>query len=199
MNEQKSFAVVTIPNLLSLLRILLIVPMAIFVWQGNLLLILIIVVIALASDFLDGILARRLNQISEVGKILDPLADKLAIGTILLVLYLKHQVPLWLVVVVIGRDVAILIAGLLYARKYKFVMPSNFIGKVTANVLALMVIAFILDLERLERILVPVSVGFILLSVYSYARRFIQLIATSRQAQLKGKAMEGQPMSYGRQ
>ncbi len=199
MDEQKSFAVVTIPNLLSLLRILLIAPMAIFVWQGNLLLISIIVVIALASDFLDGILARRLNQISEVGKILDPLADKLAIGTILLVLYLKHQVPLWLVVVVIGRDVAILIAGLLYARKYKFVMPSNFIGKVTANVLALMVIAFILDLEWLERILVPVGVGFILLSVYSYARRFIQLIGTSRQAQLSSKAMEGQPMSYGRQ
>lgn len=199
MDEQKSFAVVTIPNLLSLLRILLIVPLAIFVWQGNLLLILIIVVIAMASDFLDGILARRLNQISEVGKILDPLADKLAIGTILLVLYLKHQVPLWLVVVVIGRDVAILIAGLLYARKYKFVMPSNFIGKVTANVLALMVIAFILDLEWLERILVPIGVGFILLSVYSYARRFIQLIGTSRQAQLSGKAMEGQPMSYGRQ
>lgn len=199
MDEQKSFAVVTIPNLLSLLRIILIVPLTIFVWQGNLLLILIIVVIALASDFLDGILARRLNQISEVGKILDPLADKLAIGTILLVLYLKQQVPLWLVMVVIGRDVAILIAGLLYARKYKFVMPSNFIGKVTANVLALMVIAFILDLEWLERILVPIGVGFILLSVYSYARRFIQLISTSRQAQLSGKAMEGQPMSYSRQ
>lgn len=199
MDEQKSFAVVTIPNLLSLLRIILIVPLTIFVWQGNLLLILIIVVIALASDFLDGILARRLNQISEVGKILDPLADKLAIGTILLVLYLKQQVPLWLVMVVIGRDVAILIAGLLYARKYKFVMPSNFIGKVTANVLALMVIAFILDLEWLERILVPIGVGFILLSVYSYARRFIQLISTSRQAQLSGKAMEGQPMGYSRQ
>lgn len=194
MDDQKSFAILTIPNLLSLLRILLIVPLAIFVWHDNLRMILIIVVVAMATDFLDGILARRLHQISEVGKILDPLADKLAIGTILLVLYFKHQVPLWLVVVVIGRDLAILLAGLLYARKYKFVMPSNFIGKVTANVLALMIIAFILNLELVEKIMVPVGVCFILLSVYSYGRRFAQLISSSNNAHIQKQAIDSQTM-----
>ncbi|MDZ7317536.1 MAG: CDP-alcohol phosphatidyltransferase family protein [candidate division KSB1 bacterium] len=196
MDDQKSFAILTIPNLLSFLRILLIVPLAIFVWQDNLLMILVIIVIAMASDFLDGILARRLNQISEVGKILDPLADKLAIGTILLVLYFKNQVPLWLVLVVIGRDVAILFAGLLYARKFKFVMPSNFVGKVTANVLAVMIIAFILKLKFLERIFVPVAICFILLSLYSYGRRFAKLIGN---ASLTDHTMKNRAMSYDRQ
>jgi len=174
-NNQNSSAILTIPNLISLLRILLLLPLAICIWQNNLSATIILMVIAIASDFLDGILARRLNQISELGKILDPLADKLATVIILTILYLKHQVPLWLVIIIVGRDVAIVVAGLFMAKKYRLVTPSNFIGKVTVNVIALMVVSFIFDIEILQRVFVPLSIFFVLWSSYSYLKRFFEV------------------------
>lgn len=136
---------------------------------------MVLVFIAFISDYLDGIIARRFNQISEWGKILDPLGDKLAIGIMLIVLYLKQQVPLWLVIIVIGRDVAILITGLFMVEKYRLITPSNFIGKVAANVLALMVISYIFDITILEKILTPVALVFIFLSSYSYCKNFFKI------------------------
>lgn len=175
MNNQNSAAIFTIPNLISLLRIALILPLSICIWRNNLRAAIILIVIALASDFLDGIVARRLNQMSELGKILDPLADKIATVTILIVLYLKHQIPLWLVIIIIGRDMAIVVAGLFMAKKYRLVTPSNFLGKVTVNVIALMVISFIFNIEILQRIFVPLSILFVFWSSYSYLKRFFEV------------------------
>lgn len=174
-NQKKIYRIFTIPNLLSILRILLILPIALLIWHNNLSLVLLLVVIAVITDFLDGIIARRLNQISEWGKVLDPLADKLAIGAILIVLYLKHLVPLWLVVIVVGRDLAIVLAGLFLAQKYQIVTSSNFIGKVAANVLAVMVISFIFGIEILQKIFTPLAVMFMVISSFSYLKKFIKI------------------------
>jgi len=132
-----------------------------------------IIVIGVASDFLDGILARRLNQISEMGKMLDPLADKLVIGLTTVILYLKHQMPLWLVILIIGRDVAILIGGLFYAKRFKFITPSNLIGKITANVLAVTLISYIFQINVLKEIFSALTVIFVFLSSVSYLIRLI--------------------------
>lgn len=175
MNQQRFQRFLTIPNLLSMLRILLIFPLAFFVWHNNLKLVLFLVIIAFISDYLDGIIARRFNQISDWGKILDPLADKLSIGIMLIVLYLKQQVPLWLVLVVVGRDVLILLAGLFVVEKYRLVTTSDFIGKVTANALALMVICYIFNIEILETILTPVAIALVILSSFSYLKIFIKI------------------------
>lgn len=178
MKTENPYRIITIPNVLSILRILLIIPIAIYIWQDNLVPVFVLVVIAVASDFLDGILARRLNQISEWGKILDPLADKLAVITILIVLYFKHQVPLWLVIIVAARDLAIIILGLLLAKKYRMVTASNFIGKVAANILALMVISYIFNIKILELIFTPFAIIFVIISSYSYLKRYINMKRT---------------------
>lgn len=175
MNQEKSFRFLTIPNLISIFRILLIVPLALYVWHSNLKMIIILVLIAIISDFFDGIIARRFNQISEWGKILDPLADKLAIGTVLIVLYLRQQVPLWIVIIIVGRDVVIVFTGFIIAKKYRFVTPSNFIGKVTANVLAVMVVSYMFDIEVLKKIMAPLAILLIFLSSYSYLKRFLKI------------------------
>ncbi len=175
MNQEKSFRFLTIPNLISIFRILLIVPLALYVWHSNLKMIIILVLIAIISDFFDGIIARRFNQISEWGKILDPLADKLAIGTVLIVLYLRQQVPLWIVIIIVGRDVVIVFTGFIIAKKYRFVTPSNFIGKVTANVLAVMVVSYMFDIEVLKKIMAPLAILLVFLSCYSYLKRFLKI------------------------
>jgi len=174
-SQEHYYRFLTIPNLLSIFRILLIFPIACNVWYNNLNIVILLVAISFVSDYLDGIIARRFNQISEWGKILDPLADKLAIGIILIVLYLKQQVPLWLVIIVVGRDVVILLAGLFLAKKYRVIMQSNFIGKATANVLALMVICYIFNIEILEKILTPAGILMVILSSYGYVKSLIKI------------------------
>ncbi|UCE04874.1 MAG: CDP-alcohol phosphatidyltransferase family protein [bacterium] len=181
MNEEKSNRFLTIPNLISIFRILLIFPLALCIWHNHLNIVLVLLLVTIASDFIDGIIARRFNQISEWGKILDPLADKLAIGTILIVLYFKQQVPLWLVIIVIGRDLAIIVAGLLLAKKYRHVIPSNFLGKMTANVLAVMLISYIFNIEILEKIFTPLAILFIFLSSFNYLKKSIRINKTGEQ------------------
>jgi cardiolipin synthase len=180
-NQQISHRFLTIPNLLSIFRILLIFPIAYYVWNDKLKIVIIFVVLSVISDYLDGIIARRFNQISEWGKILDPLADKLAAGILLIVLYLKHEVPLWLVIIVVGRDVLILLVGLFFAEKYKFVIPSNFLGKVTANVLAIMIISYIFNITILEKIFTPLAIVMIFLSGLGYLKNLIKIQKTGEQ------------------
>ena len=175
MNQNLCFRFVTIPNLLSIFRILLIIPIAYYVWHNNLKLVLILIIIGIVTDYLDGIVARRFNQISEWGKILDPLADKLAIGTLLIVLHLKQEVPLWLVILVVGRDFLILVAGLFVAKKYRMITTSNFIGKCTANILTAMVIAYIFRIEILKTIFTLLAVLFVALSSLLYFINFIKI------------------------
>lgn len=173
----------TIPNLISIFRILLLIPIGYFLWIDNLVAFGILAMIAFVSDFMDGMLARKLNQISELGKILDPLADKLSIGMAMIILYLKDAVPLWLLLIVVGRDVAILVVGLVLSGKYKLVVPSNFIGKVTVNVLSVMVIAYIFKIEILQKVFTPLAVFFIVLSAFSYSCRFFNEIQKVKQQQ----------------
>jgi len=181
METERSFRILTIPNVLSLLRIALIIPIALFIWYDNLRATLVVIIIATASDFLDGILARRLNQISEVGKILDPLADKLSIGTLLIILLLKDRVPLWLVLMVIGRDIAILLASMIFfIKKNKYIPASNFIGKVTVNVIGIMLLSFIFDIKILQNFLVPLSVIFVFISSCSYLINFLHFHKNKR-------------------
>jgi cardiolipin synthase len=98
----------TIPNALSVLRLL---GVPLFLW---LLLgphadawALVVLMISGFTDWLDGVLARALNQMSNFGALLDPLADRLYILATLIGLVLRHVIPLWLAVVIIGRDVIV--------------------------------------------------------------------------------------------
>jgi cardiolipin synthase len=98
----------TIPNALSVLRLL---GVPVFLW---LLLgphqdgwALVILAVSGFTDWLDGVLARKLNQMSRVGALLDPLADRLYILATLLGLVLRHVIPWWLAVVIVGRDVLV--------------------------------------------------------------------------------------------
>ena len=84
-----------ISNLFSILRIILIIPVVYLLIAGETQIAVIIGVIAAITDFLDGFFARKLNQITELGKILDPVADKLFLGAIALTIMLLDIIPFW--------------------------------------------------------------------------------------------------------
>ncbi len=122
--------VLTIPNLLSVLRLL---GVPVFLWlllgphaDGWALLVL---ALSGVSDWADGVLARRLNQYSDLGALLDPLADRLYILATLVGLVLRHIIPLWLAVVLVGRDL-ILGVGLLLLNRRGIAPPQvHYLGK----------------------------------------------------------------------
>ncbi|MCW2597946.1 MAG: CDP-alcohol phosphatidyltransferase [Jatrophihabitans sp.] len=120
----------TIPNGLSILR-LLGVPLFLYLllgphadgWA------LVILVISGFTDWADGVLARKLNQRSRLGELLDPLADRLYILATLLGLVLRHVIPLWLAIVIVGRD-AVLAVALVFLRRAGYGPPAvHYLGK----------------------------------------------------------------------
>lgn len=123
--------VFTIPNALSALRLL---GVPLFLWlilgpQSDVWALVVLAVSGL-TDWLDGVLARRLNQVSELGKILDPIADRLYILAALLGLALREIVPWWLAIGVPMRDLLMLLTVIPLLRKAGYgPLPVHFVGK----------------------------------------------------------------------
>jgi cardiolipin synthase (CMP-forming) len=134
-----------ISNLLSLLRLILAVPISVALILNKPYLAFGMGMIAFISDFLDGYFARKLNQVTELGKIIDPLADKVVVISVVLVLFFQGKFPLWLGASIISRDILILIGGLLIKRKLGYALPSNFAGKLTVTVIAIYIFGVILN------------------------------------------------------
>lgn len=141
-------------NLLSALRVLLI-PLVLYglsrdgqtLSASTLSLILVMG----ASDIVDGYVARRWGQSSALGQILDPVADKLVLGSLGLGLVCWWGFPLWLVLLLLARDVVILAGGLYLWRRRGLVIPANRLGKYTTLCMGLAVLSYVLP--------VPAAVG----------------------------------------
>ncbi|MBQ6269510.1 MAG: CDP-alcohol phosphatidyltransferase family protein [Bacteroidetes bacterium] len=149
-NKIESNKILTIPNLFSFLRIILIIIAGCQLYNHNNINAFIIYLTAIITDFFDGFFARKLNQISELGKILDPLADKLMVISAVLILLLQHRMPLWFVLIVVIRDILILLGGLYAKTKIKFIIPSILIGKIAA---VFLMITFVLNILNFEYII----------------------------------------------
>ena len=119
----------TVPNVLTFFRLAL-VP--VFLWlvvtgeDGPALLVL---VFSSATDFLDGYLARRLRQVSRLGQLLDPAADRLYIFAALIGLCWREVIPWWLFFVIVGRDVMLAVLGIILANHGFGPLPVHHLGK----------------------------------------------------------------------
>ncbi|AMN46310.1 CDP-diacylglycerol--glycerol-3-phosphate 3-phosphatidyltransferase [Steroidobacter denitrificans] len=107
-----------IPNALCVLRMLLLVPIAVLLLADEYRLTLLLFGFAAATDGLDGFLAKRYGWTSDLGKILDPLADKILLVGVFVILAVLGRVPVWLAGVAVARDVVITIGAILYRRLY---------------------------------------------------------------------------------
>lgn len=103
-----------LPNAITALRILLVAPIAWLLWRGHYSGALALMAVAGVSDLVDGALARRYEWRSEFGAMLDPVADKLMVVILFVVLTVQGHLPLWLAVVVVARDGVILLGAGVY-------------------------------------------------------------------------------------
>jgi CDP-diacylglycerol--glycerol-3-phosphate 3-phosphatidyltransferase len=142
-----------IPNLISLFRILTVIP-CVFLILTDInkykIYIILLLILMYISDLLDGYLARKLNIITETGKIIDPVADKIAIIALALCIFYKELVPFWFVIIVISRDILILIFGLILTKKYKITLMSNLTGKFAVFTIGLILLLSIVNNELLN-------------------------------------------------
>jgi cardiolipin synthase (CMP-forming) len=130
-----SQARLTIPNLITLTRILLTPLFIIFLIQGHYRQALIVFILAGLSDLADGLIARWWQQKSRLGSYLDPLADKLLMSTSFVTLSISRLIPSWLTVMVISRDVILGLGALiLRLTDYPLVIKPSLAGKWTTTV-----------------------------------------------------------------
>jgi cardiolipin synthase len=166
-------------NLMSLSRILLTVPVGYFLWRGDeqaTLICLILIVVAGMTDFLDGYLARRFNQITALGLILDPLADKIMTITVIAELVIFRGFPLWLALMIFARDIIILLAGLTIMRKKDSIPSSNLTGKYYFGSIAMLLISWIIDFDFGCRFFFYSTLVLFGLSSIQYGRIFLKII-----------------------
>jgi cardiolipin synthase len=138
----------TLPNALSLARMAALPPVLYLLRRGDPQSdrwALAILLVAGASDLLDGWLARRRGAVSASGKVVDPLADKVLIGGLVIYLALAREFPMWLLVAIVARDVALMAGAWLFFRRDKLVFAADWTGKWTTFFLGLLILAHIFE------------------------------------------------------
>ena len=113
------------------------------IFLGNFIISIIYFVIASVTDALDGFLARKMDWQTQLGKILDPVADKLLLSGTIFILWLNEYIPFYIFIIFISRDIAILIGAAIKMTLIESATPlPNFLGKFT-TILQIVYIAFI--------------------------------------------------------
>lgn len=184
-------------NLMSILRILLTVPVGYFLWRGDeqaTLICLILIVIGGLTDFLDGYLARRLDQVTALGLILDPLADKIMTITVISELVIFRGFPLWLALLIFARDIAIVLAGLRIMKKKDSIPSSNLTGKYYFGSIAMLLVSWIINFDFGNRFFFYSTLVLFGLSSIQYTRIFLRII----QNRPPGKFVDRPLFKYGR-
>jgi cardiolipin synthase len=127
--SEVSSRVFTVPNLLSFLRLALVPVFLALIIAGEDGYALLVLVISSISDYLDGVIARKFKQISRLGQLLDPAADRLFIFAALIGLAIRDVIPWWLFVVIVARDLVLLILGIVLANFGYGPLPVHHLGK----------------------------------------------------------------------
>ena len=171
-----------IPNLLSIIRIYLMYPLLTFISEESYLFALYIFIIAAATDGLDGYLARVMDWQTDLGKILDPIADKvLLIGTVF-ILWMNSYIPIFVLIVFILRDFIIIMGAAFHMTVYETAAPNpNVFGKITTFVhigyLASVFIDIIFGLNLTNAIIDYLVVLITLISLFLYGLNWFKLTA----------------------
>jgi len=137
-----------LPNILSIIRLLLVIPISMYLLNGDYKLACYLFVIAGITDGLDGFFARRFGWMSRFGSIVDPLADKLLIVVSFATLTWLDFIPLWLFIIVFARDLLIVLGvGFCQCILGNFDFKPNWVSKVNTFLQIMLVIAILVNLS----------------------------------------------------
>lgn len=177
-----------IPNMLSVIRICL-VPVFILVYfedsPNSNIGAAIVYAIASLTDVLDGRIARKYNITSNLGRILDPLGDKLMTMAVIVCITIDRVIPVWAVTVFLIKECLMGLGGLFLYNKFEEMPPSNFFGK--SSTVVFFAVCVILMLFRsipsaVAKLMISFALAVMLLAFASYAARFVRMMKASEQS-----------------
>lgn len=169
-SDAVSDRIVTIPNILSFIRLALVPVFLVLIIVGQDAFALLVLVYSSLSDFLDGVIARRFGQISRIGQLLDPAADRLFIFAALIGLTVREVIPWWMLAIIVARDVMLLGLGIVLANYGFGPLPVHHLGKVATACLfyALPILMLSLAFPPIAWIADPVGWAFALWGAFLY-------------------------------
>jgi cardiolipin synthase (CMP-forming) len=168
------------PNVVTIARLALVPVVVALLLRGDRAAAAAVLALSLAGDGLDGYLARRSGRVTELGRILDPLADKVAIDTVLGCLTAAGEFPAWAFGLVLARDAAIVVGAAFLARRGASTPAAVWVGKAALVALAAMTLAFVAGARPLEAPLLAAAMALVLASGAWYAVLFRRLTAARR-------------------
>jgi len=139
----------------------------------------ILAIIGAITDWADGFVARKRNEVTELGKVIDPLADKITIGAIIISLYVIGSIPEYYFYLIIGRDVLIFLGGLYVTKKIGRVLPSNMLGKIAVSAIGMVILLVLLDVNQsilIFKFFFYLSIILIFISFFAYLYRAVEYI-----------------------
>jgi len=158
-----------IPNLLSIIRIGLVYPILNNIYLNNFELSIVFFVLAAITDAMDGFLARKMNWQTNLGTILDPIADKLLLSGTIFILWLNQYIPFYIFIIFIGRDVAILLGAAIQMTLNELNTPMpNLLGKITTSLQIIYIaVIFLKQIFELEFGIYVLDITIILVTLMS--------------------------------
>lgn len=196
-NEKWSFKpkdLITIPNILTYIRIILIVPFVYYFLKENYIPAVICIGVSGLTDCFDGMIARKFNQVTSLGKILDPIADKFTLLAVVICMVIYVPIVLPVLVVLLLKDVLMLLGGMDLINKGITPPAAKWYGKIGTIVFYLSVFtiiflkaAFKFENFALDVSLLSVTAVTMLFALYQYGKIYFQLI---KEHNSKGESKE---------
>ena len=188
----------TVPNILSLIRIMLVVAFCVCYFNERLKTAsLYILLLSGLTDMMDGYIARKYNQVSNLGKVLDPFADKLFTVSTIICFCINGIVPVWIAVIIFAKELFMLVGGSVLYKKTKAVIPSKWYGKVTTMLFFMtFILALVLEILGTEpNILEPVIITLFIIStafsIFSVIKYAITAVRINKEKNTTGVIISG--------
>lgn len=173
-----------VPNILTTIRLLLIPVIFYFALQGNYILAVIFLTISGITDVLDGYIARKFNFITDFGTLFDPLADKLTQISTLIVLVIQQIIPIWILIVVIVKEV-LMIAGAAFLYDKNTIVGSRWYGKAATVVFYIAILISMIDKQfslnlYFDIYLYYIALALTIFALFMYFKTFSKLKKTTK-------------------
>lgn len=148
--EEVSNRIFTVPNLISAIRLCLVPIFLILLLNGFDLAATFLFALAAGTDWIDGQIARRTNQVSKLGQLLDPAVDRILMIVGVAGLFIVGRIPLWIIVFVVARDLLLLVGGAYLLNRWKRRVAVIYPGKVATTLLFVGFAALLLNWPTLQ-------------------------------------------------
>lgn len=148
-----------LPNILTIIRFIIVPFMTYFLINENFTIAILLYVLASATDVLDGFIARKFNLITDLGKFLDPLADKLLQFAALVGLWVVGLIPLWIVVIFFIKEISMGLGAIKLLKKH-IIIQSKWFGKLSTIFFFMAIVASMLSskIKLLSSYIIPLFI-----------------------------------------